>query len=236
MFEGDMMTGWGGGEGLVHERRQEHVPYLYSLYLATQCINNMNRVTKCRFTLRRILLWKWSVKMRRNCWLRFQVYMISKPLMQKYIHVCHPDNWNTHNHPSTESPQKIQTLTVHWNTQTSQPIEIPKLPWQLIHRNRPPQGCTQTAQFTEIPWSNPLKHATHLVHWNTLLLHRPLGFYSMKQTISTIYPPPKPYKNNNTCKKHHKIDLVSSGLSSWSPTPNTHTLPPPSFPFLLCNI
>ena len=52
-----MIAGWGGGEGMVHERRQEHVPYLYSLsYLATQCINNMNRVTKCRFTLRRILL------------------------------------------------------------------------------------------------------------------------------------------------------------------------------------
>ena len=60
--------GWvGWGEGMVPERRQEHVPYLYSLsYLATQCINNMNRVTKCRFTLRRILLCKWSVKMRRK--------------------------------------------------------------------------------------------------------------------------------------------------------------------------
>ena len=88
-----MMTGWGGGEGMVHERRQEHVPYLYSLsYLAKQCINNMNRVIKCRFTLRRILLCKWSVKMRRNCWLRCHVYMISKPLIKKYIHVCHPDN------------------------------------------------------------------------------------------------------------------------------------------------
>ena len=32
---------------MVPERRKEHVPYLYSLsYLATQCINNMNRVTK----------------------------------------------------------------------------------------------------------------------------------------------------------------------------------------------
>ena len=29
------MAGWGGGEGMVPERRQEHVPYLYSLsYLA----------------------------------------------------------------------------------------------------------------------------------------------------------------------------------------------------------
>ena len=88
-----MMAGWGGGEGMVPKRRQEHVPYLYSLsYLATQCINNMNRVTKCRFALRRILLCKWSVKMRGNCWLRCYVYMISKPLIQKYIHVCHPDN------------------------------------------------------------------------------------------------------------------------------------------------
>ena len=54
-----MMAGWGGAEGMVPERRQEHVPYLYSLfYLAMQCINNVNRVTKCRFTLRRILLCK----------------------------------------------------------------------------------------------------------------------------------------------------------------------------------
>ena len=54
-----MMSGWGGGEGMVPERRQEHVPYLCSLsYLATQCINNMNMVTKFRFTLRRILLCK----------------------------------------------------------------------------------------------------------------------------------------------------------------------------------
>ena len=91
--EGDMMAGWGGGEGMVPERRQEHVPYLYSLsYLATQCINNMNRVTKCRFTLRRILLCKWSVKIRGNCWLRCHVYIISKSLIQKYIHVYHPDN------------------------------------------------------------------------------------------------------------------------------------------------
>ena len=52
-----MMAGWGGGEGMVPERRQEHVPYLYSLsYLAMQYINNVNRVTKCRFTLWRILL------------------------------------------------------------------------------------------------------------------------------------------------------------------------------------
>ena len=63
------MAGWDGGEGMVPERRQEHVPYLYSLsYLATQYINNVNRVTKCRFTLRRILLCKWSVKMQGNCW------------------------------------------------------------------------------------------------------------------------------------------------------------------------
>ena len=32
---------------MVPEKRQEHVPYLYSLfYLAMQCINNMNRVKK----------------------------------------------------------------------------------------------------------------------------------------------------------------------------------------------
>ena len=82
-----MMAGLGGGEGMVPERRQERVPYLCSLsYLATQCINNMNR-----FTLRRNLLCKWSIKMRGNCWLRYHVYMISKPLIQKYIHICHPD-------------------------------------------------------------------------------------------------------------------------------------------------
>ena len=35
------MAGWGRGEGMVPERRHEHVPYLYSLsYLATQYINN----------------------------------------------------------------------------------------------------------------------------------------------------------------------------------------------------
>ena len=52
-----MMAGWGGGEGMVPERRQEHVPYLCSLsYLATQYINDMNRVTKCRFRLWRISL------------------------------------------------------------------------------------------------------------------------------------------------------------------------------------
>ena len=39
----DGLVGW--GEGMVPKRRQEHVPYLYSLsYLATQCINSMNRV------------------------------------------------------------------------------------------------------------------------------------------------------------------------------------------------
>ena len=44
---------------MVPERRQEHVPYLYSLsYLAMQYINNINGFTKCRFTLRRILLCK----------------------------------------------------------------------------------------------------------------------------------------------------------------------------------
>ena len=158
--------------------------------------------------------------------------MICKPLIQKYIHVCHPDNWNTHNHQSTESPQNTQTHTVHWNAQNSQHIETPKLPRQLIHPNRSAQGNTQTTQFTEIPWEVPLKHATHLVHWKSLLLHRPLGFYSMKQTISTLYPPPQTVKNNNnTCKKNKKntkkIKWISTGLSSWSPTP--HPLPLPAF-------
>ena len=114
-------------------------------------------------------------------------------------------------------------------TQTSQPLEIPKLPRQLIHSNRPAQGSTQTAQFTEIPWSNSLKHATHLVHWNTLLLHRPFGFYSVKQTISTVYPPPNHTKTTTTTHAQNttKIEWVSTGLSSWATTPNP--LPPPSF-------
>ena len=82
-----MMALWGGGEGIVPEKKAR----TFAIYiLVTQCINNMNRVTKCRFTLRRILLCKWSVKMRGN--LRCHVYMISKPLIQKHIHVCHPDN------------------------------------------------------------------------------------------------------------------------------------------------
>ena len=124
---------------------------------------------------------------------------------------------------ATEHPNAHSTLKY-----TNQPtLETPKLPRQLIHPNCPAQGSTQTAQFTKIPWSNPLKHATHLVHWNTLLLHHPLGFYSMKQTISTVNPP-KPYKNNNnTCKKNTKIERVSMGLSSQTPTPP----PPPFFPF-----
>ena len=64
------------------------MPYLYSLsYMATQCINNMNRVTKCRFTLLGILLCKWGIKIRGNCLLRCHVYMISKPLIRKYVHV-----------------------------------------------------------------------------------------------------------------------------------------------------
>ena len=66
--------------------------------------------------------------------------MISKTLIQKYIHVCHPDNWNTHNHQSTESPQNTQTHTVHWNRQTSQPLEIP---------NSLGNWYTQTAQPRE---------------------------------------------------------------------------------------
>ena len=83
ILEGHMMAGWDGCEGMVPERRQEHVPYLYSLsYLVTECINDMNRFTKCRFTLRRILLCKWSVKKRGNSWLRGHVHMISKLLIQ----------------------------------------------------------------------------------------------------------------------------------------------------------
>ena len=124
--------------------------------------------------------------------------------------------------------------TVHWNTQTSQPIETHKLPRQLIHPNRPAQGSTQTAQFTEIPWSNPLKHATLLVHWNTLLLHRPLGFYLMKQTISTVYPPPPRNRTKTTtthAKKHHKNWMGFNGASSRLPTP-PHT-PSPTFLFAL---
>ena len=57
----------------------------------------------------------------------------------------------------------------------------------------------------------------------------------MKQTISTIYPPPPPtpQKKNRKkttkthAKKHHKNEWVSTGLSSRSPTP--HPSPPPAF-------
>ena len=44
-----MMAGWGGVEGMVPERRQEHVPYLYSLsYLASCCVKE---VSKCKETV-----------------------------------------------------------------------------------------------------------------------------------------------------------------------------------------
>ena len=92
---------------------------------------------------------------------------------------------NRHRNPNAHS-------TLKYTNQPTWPIETLKLPRQLIHTNHPSQVSTQTAQFTEIPWSNPLKHATHLVHWNTHLLQRPFGFYSMKQTIWTVYPPPPP--------------------------------------------
>ena len=100
----------------------------------------MNMVTKCRFTLQRILLCKWGMNMRGNCWLRCHVYTISEPLIKKYIYMYATQA----NHQSTESPQNIQTHTVHSNTHTSQPIENPILPRQLIHPN-------------------------HSVYWNTLI-------------------------------------------------------------------
>ena len=113
-----MMAGCGGGEGMVPEIRQEHVPYLYSLsYLATQCINSMNRVTKCRFTLRRILLCKWSVKMRGNCWLRCHVYMISKPLIQNiYMYATQ----------TIETPITTSLLNRHRTPKRTQYTEIHK--------------------------------------------------------------------------------------------------------------
>ena len=171
------MAGWGGArEWSLKEGK--NMCHIYTHYLTWQrsILTTWTGFQNAGSHWGAFFLRKRSVKMQGNCWLRFHVYMISKPLIQKYIHVCDPDNWNTHNHQSTESPQNTQTHTVHWNAQNSQLIETPKLPRQLIHPNRPAQGSTQTTQFTEIPWSNPLKHATHLVHWNTLLLHRPLGF------------------------------------------------------------
>ena len=113
-----MMAGWGGGEGMVPEIRQEHVPYLYSLsYLATQCINSMNRVTKCRFTLRHILLCKWSVKMRGNCWLRCHVYMISKPLIPNiYMYATQ----------TIETPITTSLLNRHRTPKRTQYTEIHK--------------------------------------------------------------------------------------------------------------
>ena len=108
-----------------------------------------------------------------------------------------------------------------------------------MHTNLPAQGSTQTAQFTEIPWSNPLKHATHLVHWNTLVLHRPLGFYSMKQTISTVYPPP-PNRHQQQQQQHMQKETPQklngfqrgslAGRQPPPPPPHTHT-PSPAFLF-----
>ena len=107
--------------------------------LATQCINNMNRVTKCRFTLRRILLCKWSVKMRGICWLRCHVYMIN--LWSKNIYMYAIQTIET---PITTSilirdrkPKHTQSTEIHkpanplklpnslcsWYTQTAQPRE-----------------------------------------------------------------------------------------------------------------
>ena len=179
----------------------------------------MNRVTKCRSTLRRILLCKWGIKMR------------------KYIHVCHSDNWNTHNHQSTESPQNTQTHTVHWNTQTSQPIETPKLPRHVIH---------------------PEKHTDHSVHWNTLIKSietckspSPLKHPSVappfkiqfneKDYIKNLLSPPTPpprKNNNNTCTSA-KLPQTYNGIHLTSVAGNhPHPPPRPSFLpfFLLCDI
>ena len=51
----------------------------------------------------------------------------------------------------------------------------------------------------------------------------------MKQTISTVYPPPPNHTKTTTthAQKTPKIEGVSTGLSSWSPTPTPP--PPPSF-------
>ena len=82
--------------------------------------------------------------------------MISKPLIQKYIHVCHPDNWNTHNHQSTESPQNTQTHTVHWNAQNIQPIETPKLPRQLIQPREALRPLSSLKYPDQIHWNMQL--------------------------------------------------------------------------------
>ena len=152
----DGFVGWGRGYGPWKKARTFAISIL-----ATQCINNMNRVTKCRFTLRRILLCKWSVKMRGNCWLRCHVYMMRKPLIQKYIHVCHPDNWNTHNHQYTDSRQNTQTHTQ--STEIHKPANPLKLPNSLD------SWYTQTAQPREAlrPLSS-LKYPTQ-IHLNMQL-------------------------------------------------------------------
>ena len=117
------------------------------------------------------------------------------------------------------TPKRTQYTEIH------KPANSLKLPRQQIHPNRPAQGSTQTTQFTEIPWSNPLEHSTHLIYLNTLLLQRPLGFYSMKQAVSTIYHPPPPpnHTKTTTHAKKKKIEWISTGLSSRSPS---HPYPP----------
>ena len=83
-------------------------------------------------------------------------------LWSKNIYVCHPHNWNTHNHQSTESQQNTKTHTVHWNTQTSQPIETLKLPRQLIHPKRPAQPREALRPLSSLKYPDQ-------IHWNMQL-------------------------------------------------------------------
>ena len=120
------------------------------------------------------------------------------------------------------TPKRTQYTEIH------KPANSLKLPRQQIHPNRPAQGSTQTTQFTEIPWSNPLEHSTHLIYLNTLLLQRPLGFYSMKQAVSTIYhpPPPQTIQKQQHMQKKKKLNGFQRGsLAGRHPThtPPNHT-------------
>ena len=134
----------------------------------------VNGVSKCEETVGLDATCTWLV----NLWSK-NIYMYATQTIKTPITTS---LLNRH-----RATKRTELTEIH---KSANPLKLPNSQGNWYTQNRPAQESTPVAQITEIPWSNPLKHATHLVHWNTFLLHRPLGFYSMKQTISTIYPPP----------------------------------------------
>ena len=148
--------------------------------------------------------------------------LVKMPRVQKYIHVGHPDNWNTHNLQSIESPQNTQThrtlkytsQPTHWNSKTPYAYETPKP-------------------------SSPGKHSDRSVHWNTLiksietcnspspLKHPSVALpnrilFNETNYTNSLSPPPQTLQKQHMQKNTTKIEWVSLRLSSRSP-------PPPSF-------